>query len=707
MRIGKLPLKFVAPRAYENAVSNYDQVKDYVNSRIERTLESEFKLSLGENHEVPMGKGDVPRILIVNRDQKGAVSLKNPNDIGILPGSEAFTREILKGNVLVFPAGKENPVQLNVDIDDKKKIQFTCSEELNEERSLPQPPKKKMGFWRGLARVVTFGLAYRGRVRENRQMDAEHKKLTGLVKDYRMKRTKELMNEELKEAEKQISERKAALEKAEKAKQLQKSVNSLEAGANARKQGDKMFLDIFRPNPVIHDNLIIKEGLSSTGNDGYQRIYTEDQFKDMTVFTENAEELDAQQKKEIAAMNPEEQQKFKPRNYVKFEQSKIKLGPDKKPLTDEEFAGLSMLSCYQPELQVKMYEKTTNYDPTLAGALEQSGFKKEDIPSLISYEARSMATTDMFMTKGRANEGKSFKDYSNQGRIQTAKAFQQYAAGNKEPLAKLVANAITECVKDANMAQGNSLAYNMHGVIYCGKQVLSLMDKDPTLKTLAMEKFKLDDRDVKTCRGLVEIDKLEQEGREASRDLGKNALTNKQPDGPENQKLAQKIIASRLAMDRLSEHNRKTMEEASSVLNSHLQIQYTEQIDKMPREQWPALKPGHIHNISLTTLQSGIMANYGKRPAIALDLAKQGGVDAINKMAMEIVQQEGLANMDAKSLHEHLNGKKFSLTDAIKRHQQAKVGKAAEQNKPGIEIRDPQKKVENKPIENQQFKGIS
>ena len=132
-------------------------------------LWDEFRIDVGEDGRIPKGEGGTPRVLIFGRNSEGIEGLYDPNELGIRANSDAFVRECEKGNVLVYPTGKEKPVQLGVrDLAQEKNatnVSFTVSEELEPE-ALPRPPVKKMGFWRGLARVVTLGIAYRGRARE-------------------------------------------------------------------------------------------------------------------------------------------------------------------------------------------------------------------------------------------------------------------------------------------------------------------------------------------------------------------------------------------------------------------------------------------------------------------------------------------------------------------------------------------------------------
>ena len=631
-------------------------------------LWDEFRIDVGEDGRIPKGEGGTPRVLIFGRNSEGVEGLYDPNELGIRANSDAFVQECEKGNVLVYPTGKEKPVQLGVrDLATEKNatnVSFTVSEELEPE-ALPRPPVKKMGFWRGLARVVTLGIAYRGRAREIAQAKRAHAARQGKLREYNDRRAAVAQREldDLKTVEANRARR------FEKAAQVVAAENA-EKEVNEKTVGMRNFVSIFRPDPEF-----IPELEKITGEDGRAKregIYTRDHFKDLTVYTKDAEKRKAEQEKRMADMDPEERKNFKPVKYESFDPGKIELGPNGKALTNEEFASVAMFTCWRPDMALREFRQGTNYDPTLRASLLQLGYPEDKLDLLMTVNCRSMATTDNFHYDGRDNEGAKFKNYLEPARAETVRAFQAYSEGNKEQLAGLIANGINRAAESFQDLKEERMGYNSFGTVLASKQLFSLMEKDPELKSLALKQGMEPER-LAVMKGMIKINELEDDDRKSERNLINAVVKDQELSRQQKHDCAKKIIMSRLAMQQFKHHHLHVVENPkgeAELRKNALKMDMSGAQYQGPREQLPPPKPGHIHFYGMQDVISGLHAVYAPLPKIALDLSKPEDVRKLDQLAEKIVEQEKLADMSTKELYEGLRSyakKPVNLTEAVER----------------------------------------
>lgn len=631
-------------------------------------LWDEFRIDVGEDGRIPKGEGGTPRVLIFGRNSEGIEGLYDPNELGIRANSDDFVRECEKGNVLVYPTGKEKPVQLGVrDLAQEKNatnVSFTVSEELEPE-ALPRPPVKKMGFWRGLARVVTLGIAYRGRAREIAQANRAHEARQGKLREYKERRAAVAQREldDLKTVEANRARR------FEKAAQVA-AAESAEKEVNKKTVGKRNFVSIFRPDPEF-----IPELEKITGEDGRDKregIYTKDHFKDLTVYTKDAEKRKAEQERRMAAMDPEERKNFKPTQYVNFDIQSVELGPNSSPLTNEEFASVAMFTCWRPDIALREYQQGTDYDPTLRGALLQLGYPEDKLDLLMTVNCRSMATTDHFMAEGRDNEGGKFKNYLEPARAEAVRAFQAYSEGNKEQLAGLIANGINRAAESFQDVKEERLGPNSFGTILACKPLFSLMEKDPELKSLALKQGMEPER-LAVMKGMIKVNELEDDDRKSERDLINAVVKDQELSRQQKHDCAKKIIMSRLAMQQFKHHHLHVVENPkgeAELRKNALKMDMSSVQYQGPIEQLPPPKPGHIHFIGMQTMIAGLHTVYAPLPKIAQDLSRPEDVRKLDQLAEKIVEQEKLADKSTKELYEGLRSyakKPINLTEAVER----------------------------------------
>ena len=637
-------------------------------------LWDEFQIDIDEEGRVPKGEGNVPRVMVFGRGANGEMGFFDPNELGIRPDSPEFVSEAEKGNVFVYPAGAEKPVQLQAYPTGPKNTdlaKFGVTDPVEPEQ-LPQVPVPKMGFWRNVARVLTFGLAYLGRARAIARAQRANAANGELVRNAVQQRHLT--------GHKERDERDALIQKrAERALQAERNKDLKDANlaVEVKNIGLDQHISILRPEPEFRTNL--EKPMTADGKpmNGKWGIYTKNHFKDLTVFAPNAEELAAQQEQEFQKLSPEEQGKFKRVEYVKFDKNSIK--PDGvNPLTDEEFAAVAMFTCWKPEHAIKEYERGNDYDPTLREALKECGYNQEQVDKITTINCRSMATTDNFYyvagQGGRDGEGEKFSYYVNPARKEAAEAFKAYANGDKKPLAALIANGINTASDEFHDLQSNRLGYNTYGALMAAEGLFSLMEKDPDLKNIALnlDKGKMEPDRLKFMEGMRKVNELENGDREAMKTIA-TARANKTELSEEQKKdCAKKIIISRLAMQQISNNyltNVKPLDKDNSVWQQKAKPVMKPELYTMPKNQWPKPEKGTIYYNSIQNVVSGMHRLYAPMPQIGKQLAEPAEVQKLEQLAEKIVEQENLKNLSTDQLFSALNAGNgtLKLTDAMNR----------------------------------------
>ena len=158
----------IRPRYQSLQESGMEPLTENHISRLQYKLKSylynAFGVRLEENNRAPNSNGYIPRILVMGRNSEGRDFPQSVNDTPYTPGSREFLEQVQLGNVFVYPAGKANPVQLQIETAEKD-ASFRESVEVTPEL-MPEPynsPRPLTG-WRWLLNLV-FRRPFRGRKR--------------------------------------------------------------------------------------------------------------------------------------------------------------------------------------------------------------------------------------------------------------------------------------------------------------------------------------------------------------------------------------------------------------------------------------------------------------------------------------------------------------------------------------------------------------
>ena len=648
-----------------------EQVNELAN-KTNAMLWDQFKIDVDLDRTPSVDENGNSRIQIFGRDREGREGLYSPQELGILPGSKEFVRAAESGRVYVYPAGKEKPVQLQAYMTDPKNPTknnggFAVSRELEaEDIQLPAP--KRMGFWRGAARVLTFGLAYRARANRIRKQREDYPRL-------RQKMSK-IREQRLKSSEKELQD----VPKIEETRKKREEYSKDQKCIQEKKVGMRNFVSIFQPKPEFRPELEKILPDKKNGIVGKEGLYTKEHFQALGT----------------------------------YDKMDMKIGTTEK-LSPEEFAAVAMFTCWRPDHAMHEFENGDNFDPTLRQALINCGFTDEKkLDTILTSQYRNLATTDVFSyPKGRDNEGKKFSYYVEPARKEAAEAFTAYKNGKPEHLAQLIANGINRAAEDFNTVDTNRLGYNSYGTIQAAKPLFSLMKKDPNLKTLALANG-MDPERLQCMEGMIKLDELESGDREATERLSRARLEGNDLKPQEKFDCAKKIVMSRLAMQRLAQHNYKVDKGPNSITEKLLEnVTYDTSISNIKdRSKWPQPEPGKVYYTNMYPVKNGLAMAYGGLPKIGLELSNPAEVQKLENLAEQIVVNEKLAEHSTEQLYtelHHASKQGLKLTDALNRVMQPRNAEPElEHQGPKLNIQKNEKKDFRKDENNPQpeFKGV-
>ena len=328
--------------------------------------------------------------------------------------SEKFLEKMRMGKSFAFPAGYEKPVQLHLKakLDPQKGMEdmFQFSKPL-EESVFPKP--KSPNLW---ARIRHF---FGGAKEEYAQYDADMAKYrNGAAMDAQDKR-KSILSDEAEEAEKEDQQRQAEAAKAkekEAAEALKASKEQYHSEMDAKVD---LLEEVYGAQPKLREEFV-----------GCQ--YTTEQFNALKPY--DLKEMDV-----------------------------------KGPVSNHEFAGVSILAALSPEI----------------GANVRSHSDRTPEENLCTNN--TFYTSDLYGwgNAGRANVGDYFKNAQVPARDKAAEAFAEYKKGNKKPLGELIGKGLHfsgTYMQHKTLKESSNIAVN--GAL---GQAVNLLERDKDLMEAAKE----------------------------------------------------------------------------------------------------------------------------------------------------------------------------------------------------------------------------
>ena len=686
-----------------------DKESRYVNNTLETYLNDNFGLMLGENKKVPKRGLMIPRMFVMGKNAKGKDFPLDVNDLPYKPGSQEFQEQIRLGNVFVYPAGKEKPVQLQLHPPEGAGLAPTYdSSDPLEPEQMPAPPVKPLTRAQKILRFITFGFAYRSEQKAWEQAQQDHSDVVKKLRDNQSVSKHELDAEIQAQKEEKVR------------RELQRDLKDAQTDKDDIALGKKNFVSVFQPVPEKQAQLLRR----SKGNVLGQKygFYDEKDFRDLTIFSDDEkgvrdklkqkddelekQNLDLAAEKNVPpekrkGMHPNEQSEGKDYQFESFDPKKVNLNG--KPLTDAQFSSVALAACFQTKLTLENNKlNPASYDPTAVDALKNCGVPENEAQEIVSNAGRSMGTLDLFINPPRDNSGFRFKKYVNEGRKDASEAFRQYQAGNPQPLAKLIADGVNKFSQEFCQCTTDRLPTQQRGTAVMAEELLGLMEQAPELKELAKQEG-MDPNRLTNLQGIVKILNLEKQARNAEYEIAKARAEGAPLDKNQKAAYSKQIIMSQIAGGKLVEHNKKLAADKNSKSNRLKDsIQWSpeprgEDGQPLPAEQWPTPEPGHMYYRSMLPVAGGLRYVYDPLPPYADEINNPEGMKSLEKMAEQIVKQEKLDEMSPEELYQKLNKRKLDLGGSI-----MKARENLKQANPGLKKDDQQAVQQDKEVLHQE-----
>ncbi|MBR3395895.1 MAG: hypothetical protein IKG76_08960, partial [Firmicutes bacterium] len=179
----------------------------------------------------------VPRLFVLGADENGNAKVFDLSSVDIQAGSDEFWKQVQLGNVFAYPAGTNDPVQIQVGVTKSGGIELGTSKPVTAE-NLPDPPVYKLSAWQKFASWFGF---YKKEVHMAKHREEEQVALRSKLEA--MQTVRKSINKEQEAAD--VAEGERILKEREDLKALENAT----AKRDALKTGMKNMTDVFAPQP--------------------------------------------------------------------------------------------------------------------------------------------------------------------------------------------------------------------------------------------------------------------------------------------------------------------------------------------------------------------------------------------------------------------------------------------------------------------------
>lgn len=603
----------INPRGWSRADMGIEHLNDHQLSQLNTTFEEDLLEHLGipvsDEGTIPKNNG-VPRLFAITVNENGEEKINDLSE-SPLPKSPEFWRQVQLGNVFAYPAGQADPVQVQINTDSSKRPSLQYSKSVTS-RELPAPPAKPLGFWKRAAWILTFGNAFDKQRREYNQRIQNAENTRNTLNEFNVKRNAGVQGEV-----QQAEERKAVMAERKRIAVARSNAKSAQNYAEENDIGIKHVTDIFGPVPK-YDTSLDRERKE---NRKYG-LYNKTEFNNLTKFNEL--NLDS-----------------------------IQLGSGGQSVTEEEFAAVGFFTVCDPK-HARKVSLMQHGDKYVEQSLRELGFPEKDIPRLVSAQAANFVAHDLFIIPPRSGEGAFFKDATNPARKETRDAFIEYQKGNKEQLAGLIAKGINYAAEDVAAMDTAKMSTQTRAAFVMSGKLLDLMEKDPELKDLALEKG-MDKHRLKSVEGAKVIMRLAQDARNAEKTFAENAAEGNELSKQQKKNLLQTILKDRIVCTKLAAENTATNEDSRLKKEMILVNQRFAEINvlaeyKADHSKRPAPGTGKIWNDSAVPVMSAVDMVYNHQPQTAQNMTDALEVNKIERVADEIINKYNLTELSVEEL---------------------------------------------------------
>lgn len=573
--------------------------------------------------------GSLPRLFITGKAQDGSEKLMSLDEAGIKYGSREFWHQAQMGNLFGMAAGRKDPVQISLNFSGgAPKVSFSDTK-----GKLPDPPlKPKPSMFQRFTHWLNRNWNKKV-VEDYDKQQAELKSMqTQLDKAVKSRKP----DEELKAMrgyEKSLEAERLQAEKEEKARSLRENVRN-------KQQGAQNYKDMTAPTPVFNPTY---ERINSGPNEKMG-------FYDKETFSQ-LEKLD--------------------KSYADFT-----VGGQ--IVSEDEYNGLVAGASVDDKYADASFKKSAEYDPQLKGIMISNGISPEKATKYVGTAMMTMVTIDIMKHDLRNNEDKHFECTINPARKDTMQALESYKAGNKEPLAKIIANGVYQAAGTTSMRQ-NDIKDGFYNYYRFTGSAASLLDRDPELKNIAMEKYGMKEADLKAVKSLAELDKADTARREAKAALAEADAKGVELSREQKEKYAKDIVKANLMESRLIEENisnerdiRKGVlpkpehdKKIEYLRDQSIENDILVKNERLPRESRPKPPQGLYYSDQVRMLISGSEVEYNTHPKCIVDMGQPDQLKSYDKLAQQIVENDNLADMKVSDLNSTLGSRKMNGNDLL------------------------------------------
>ncbi len=614
-------------------------------------------IPLGEDRKIPETNG-VPRIFVLGLDDEGNEKPMTPQEAGIdmSPNSPEFWQQVGMGNVFAYPAGSRCPVQLQAKAD-KNSVNdiFSYSEPVEPEK-MPAREIRQPGVFARFFNRISGGRWFKEVTAYDKQQDRLEFKYDLSVMNGKRGQEAE---DELVEAEEAIRQRKAQA----KQKALEDELAKARELETEFQKGYENLHSVYKPIPEKKDHLLKTKNKSG--------LYTEEQFKDL-----------------------------KPIGKDKLDLDKIIIAPKGalgKAASEKDFCAVAMFAGkkYQNAAPAKDSSQITDIH-AIDGFKKNLGLTDAQARQLHADAYSNLFTTDLFHT--RDNTGMYFKVGVNNARQDAADAFNAYKNGDKEPLAKLIAFGIDRACAETVGVDGPP-GDTTKGTFRMGAHLVTLLDRDPELKDLALENG-LTEKQLKTVAATSEYLKLDDARTRAKVKLLEAASEHRELPAAEKRACMEAIIKPTLVEKIWHQENNtedeKQLEAKSKILNVALIPEGKDVAwNKNPASR-PAPPEGKFWADTGARFVENVKQLYKPVPKVVTSLNDQTELD---KVAKRIAAEDQVEKMSCEELVNFYTGK---TADTLPRRimqiaGEAQAGKAAQEENRNVRREQPKAEKKEEP----------
>ena len=661
-----------------------DKALEYLNkNQIESGYLFLDKLGINILHagEKPDVNNGVPQVFVV---KDGKVSTLEEN--GIEAGSKDFWEMANMGQIFAYPAGEQDPVQIQlIWVGNGPSVEISDPLNLKEGFPVEKPkPPEKPREPRWYHRWFPFGNNRVIRDRYDRYVnDYEAWKSNADAEEAKAKSVAQTIQKAYGD-NRLLFSNSPELIKAQEARQNFAETRALmDAEAEAESVGNKIgvtekvvkdALSIYQPKPEIRDEWLKKDP-NDPEDEHKGNIYEKKQFDKLTTIQLTDD---------------------------------LKIGPQK--VSDREFGALAMFASKEPD--IGMATQTVNGDPQpVVNALMEEHFTEAEARDMVTDNSSELTTRSIMLNPPRGDTGNYIATSIQPARERALQALQEHRDGNSTKLVGILARMVG-AVGRMNMSN-SKFSENLLGQNKLAAELLDMIHRDPKLEAAVRQEYERAegefhknhpqyvkplsfDEQVKVIRGVQKMDTIKENCLKAQKKLLDARIKGEELSEAEKKSCARDILKFNLFQHQHSTHwdaiNHEKADEELLKPSKHLNNLYAQLSVKHPSQGALSSNGGSSTPTSPASIAYTAMLNRIFPKSEVLDvLSNPRAMAQIDNALDELIVREGMDKITTRQLSDQLVMKEVDGKDVEKKlHDAAK--EPEKQNEPQLNISNVEKK---------------